>query len=57
MEFFLAWAIFGVAAGVLAQGKNRNIALWAIVGLLIGPFALLLIALMKPAPGPDHGYE
>ena len=57
MEFLIPWAIFGIAAGVLAKGKNRNIVLWVILGLLIGPFALLIIALIKPGPGPDQGYQ
>ncbi|MDO3380224.1 hypothetical protein [Geoalkalibacter halelectricus] len=57
MEFLLPWIIFGIAAGVLAKGKNRNVVLWAFIGLLIGPFALLIVAMMKPAPGPDQGFH
>ena len=57
MKYLFAWAMFGVAAASLAKGKNRNIPLWVILGLLIGPFALLAIALMKPAPGADQGYD
>ncbi|HKJ04321.1 MAG TPA: hypothetical protein VJ974_01900 [Geopsychrobacteraceae bacterium] len=57
MEYLFAWAMFGVAAASLAKGKNRNVVLWVTLGLLIGPFALLAIALMKPAPGPDQGYD
>ena len=57
MEFILLWVVFAVAAGVLAKGKNRNVALWAILGLLIGPFAILAGGLIKPAPGADQGYQ
>ncbi len=57
MEFFFAWIVFGVAAASMAKGKNRNILLWVIIGLLIGPFALLIMAMMKPAPGADQGYD
>lgn len=57
MEYLFAWVMFGVAAASLAKGKNRNVMLWVIIGLLIGPFAVLAIALMKPAPGADQGYE
>ncbi len=57
MEFLIAWVIFGVAAASLAKGKNRSVPLWVFIGLLIGPFALLLIALMKPAPGADQRYQ
>jgi len=31
--------------------------LWAILGLLIGPFAILAVGLIKPAPGADQGYQ
>lgn len=57
MEYLFAWAMFGVAAASLAKGKNRNVMLWVVIGLLIGPFAVLAIALMKPAAGEDQGYD
>lgn len=57
MEFLFAWLVFGCAAASVAKGKNRSVVLWAALGLLIGPFALLIIALMKPGPGPDQGYQ
>lgn len=57
MEYLIMWAVFGFAAASLARGKNRNVLLWVVIGLLIGPFAVLIIALMKPAPGPDQGYN
>ncbi len=57
MEFVLFWAVFAVAAGVLAKGKNRRVVPWAILGVLIGPFAVLVVALIKPAPGADQGYQ
>jgi hypothetical protein len=31
--------------------------LWVGIGLLIGPFALLIIAMMKAGPGVDKGYH
>jgi hypothetical protein len=57
MEFIIAWIMFGVAAAVMAKGKNRNVVLWVIIGLLIGPFALLIIGLMKALPAVDEGEE
>ena len=57
MEYLIAWAVFGFAAASLAKGKNRNVFLWVVIGLLIGPFALLIIALLKPAPGPEQDYD
>ena len=57
MEYLLVWCVFPVAAASLARGKNRNWLLWAFLGLLIGPFAILIVALVKAAPGPDQGYS
>jgi hypothetical protein len=57
MEFLIPWALFGAAAGTMAKGKNRSIPLWVVIGLLIGPFAVLIVALMKTAPGPEQDYN
>lgn len=58
MELLFVWLIaFGCAAGSLAKGKNRSVALWVIVGMVIGPFAVLIIALMKPVPGVEQDYS
>ncbi len=57
MEYLIAWVVFGAAAASLAKGKNRNIVLWAIIGLLIGPFAVLIVAMMKPVPGEEQDYS
>lgn len=57
MEYLIIWAVFGFAAASLAKGKNRRVPLWFMIGLLIGPFAVLIVALMKSGPGPDQGYN
>jgi len=57
LNYFIAWVLFGAAAASLAKGKNRNPLVWVAIGLVIGPFALLIIAMMKPGPGPDQGYH
>ena len=57
MEYLILWAVFGFAAASMAKGKNRHAVLWFIVGLLTGPFAVLIIAMMKPGPGRDQGYH
>lgn len=57
MEFVIAWALFAFASYSFAKSKNRNPILWAVIGLLIGPFAMLAIALMKPGAGPDVDYD
>lgn len=35
--------LFGLWAGYLASSKGENGILWFIVGLIIGPFAVLLV--------------
>ena len=57
MEFLFAWVVFGAAAASMAKGKNRNVLLWICIGLLIGPFAVLIVALLKTAPGKDQSYH
>jgi hypothetical protein len=57
MQYLIFWVVFGFAAASLAKGKNRNIYLWFLVGLLLGPFGVLIVALIKPAPGADQGYN
>ena len=57
MEFLFMWGVFIVGACSIAKGKNRNIVGWGLLGMLIGPFALLILALLPPGPGPDQGYR
>ena len=57
MQYLVLWAIFGFAASSMAKAKNRRVVLWFVIGLLVGPFAILALALMKPGPGPDQGYR
>ena len=56
LEYLLLWAVFGFAAGSMAQGKNRRKEVWFVIGLFLGPFAVLIVALMKTAPGPEQDY-
>ena len=56
MNYLIMWLIFGCASYLLARDKNRNPIVWTVVGLLIGPFALLVLAFIKPGAGPDRGY-
>ncbi|SHI48353.1 hypothetical protein SAMN02745165_00190 [Malonomonas rubra DSM 5091] len=57
LEYLLLWAMFGFAAGSLAKGKNRRQNIWFCIGLLLGPFAVLIIAILKPAQGPEQKYK
>lgn len=49
MEYLIAWFVFSCAAFSVAKRKNRNAFLWAGVGILLGPFAVLIVALLEPA--------
>jgi hypothetical protein len=57
MEFLILPAIFGFAAAIMAKGKSRNVVLWVLIGLVIGPFALLILGMIKPGPGANQGYQ
>lgn len=57
MEYLILWAVFGFAAASIAKNKNRHVVLWFFIGLLIGPFAVLILGIMEPGPGPDQGYK
>lgn len=51
METFIivvCWILFAVACGTVAKTKNRNIALWSILGFLFGFIPLIIIALLPP---------
>jgi hypothetical protein len=45
--FWLVTVVFGVVASVIAYGKGRNSLGWFALGMMIGPFALV-VALLPP---------
>jgi len=47
MEIVLLWLLFGVFSAMIASGKNRSTAGWFFVGILFGPFGLLVAAMPK----------
>ena len=56
MELVLLWLVFAVFAMIGATQKNRSGVGWFFVGLLLGPFGLLVF-LMPKATIPDvEGY-
>ena len=57
MSYLIAYVLFACAAFSLAKGKNRNPVVWVAVSLVIGPFALLIVGLMKPLPGANPDYH
>ncbi len=55
-QFILIWVVFAAAAASMAKSKGRNIYLWVAISLLIGPFAVLIVAVMKTTPKGDSEY-
>jgi len=45
MECFLIWCLFGMVAAILATQKGRSGFGWFLLGVLIGPFALIVALL------------
>jgi ABC-type glycerol-3-phosphate transport system permease component len=56
-QLILVWVVFGAAAAAMAKSKGRNIYFWVFVGLLIGPFAVLIISVMKRTATGDKEYD
>jgi hypothetical protein len=55
-ELLLLAVVFAAVCGTIAHEKRRNTAGWAFLGLLFGPFTLLVVALLqtrKQADPPD----
>lgn len=57
MEYLIGWLVFSAASVSVAKGKNRNVFLWAALGILLGPFAILIVALLKPLAPTKEGAE
>lgn len=45
MEFLLIWLLFGIASALIASAKGRSGCGWFLLGVLIGPFGLIVIVL------------
>ncbi|MCW8892991.1 MAG: antitermination protein NusB [Deltaproteobacteria bacterium] len=57
MEYLLIWIVFACAAYSIAQGKGRNAKLWFAVGLVLGPFAALILAVIPASSDAKGGYK
>lgn len=53
----LVWVVFAAAAASMAKSKGRSVVLWSLLGVLIGPFAVLVVALMKSTAEGDNSYH
>ena len=48
MEIVLIWILFGVVSSVVANNKGRSGAKWFWLGVLLGPFGLVLAFVVSP---------
>lgn len=46
----VVWIICGLIAAGVAEGKGRSTLGWLLLGLLLGPIALLVILIASPDP-------
>jgi len=46
MEYIIIWLLFGIASAIAASSKGRSGCGWFILGVLLGPFGLILVLLM-----------
>ena len=46
MELMFLWLFFGIATAIVASNKGRSVGGWAVLGLLFGVFALIIVALV-----------
>lgn len=49
MELVLIWCLFGIVAAVIANTKGRSGCGWFLLGMLFGPFALVIALLPSMA--------
>lgn len=54
MELVFLWLIFGLIAIMLASLKGRSFFLWLILGVLLGPVALVYVARAPERPKAPH---
>lgn len=57
MEIFALWIICGFAASYVAGQKNKSSGTWFLLGLLLGPIALLMVGLSPAAPAKAGGHQ
>lgn len=49
MGFVVIWILFGIVTAVAAANKGRNGWGWFFIGVLLGPFGLILALVISPA--------
>jgi hypothetical protein len=53
MIIVLVWFMIGAATGFIAGGKGRSDIGWFVLGILFGPFSLIVVACL-PAVKPEE---
>ncbi len=48
MEIVIIWILFGVVSGIIASNKGRSGCSWFALGVLLGPFGLILALVSSP---------
>ena len=48
MGFVIVWILFGIVTAVAASNKGRNRWGWFLIGVLLGPFGLILALVVSP---------
>jgi hypothetical protein len=53
IAFLMFWLICGIGAAAIASSKGRSGCWWFVIGVLIGPLALLIVGFMASATPPQ----
>ena len=51
MEYLVVWLLFGIISAVVASNKGRSGCGWFLLGLLLGPFGLILVLVLPKDQG------
>ena len=57
MTFVVIWAVCAIACAILASNKGRGVVGWLLLGVILGPIALILAAVVsnKKTGQPENG--
>ncbi len=55
MAIAIIWILFSIGAAICASNKNRSVFIWFILGVFLGPFALIFVILLSPVPVVSAG--
>jgi hypothetical protein len=55
MRYVIIWIMCGIAASYVAGQKGKSSGDWFVLGILLGPFALLMVGLSPASPSKTEG--